>query len=175
MTALPVRDSVTMLPVCVDLDGTLIVGDLLWESFVALFRRHPLTALGVAFSMLKGRAHFKRRVAEHVVIEPADLPYRQDLLSELTELRDQGVPILLATASHETYARAVSTHLGIFHDVIASDGRRNLTGRHKAAALVARFGEGGFHYIGNDWSDIPIWRAAAKRQWWQGRRALCVN
>ena len=161
MTASPARDKATSVPVCVDLDGTLIVGDLLWESFVTLFRRHPLQAMMVAFSVVRGRAHFKRMVAERVAVEPADLSYRQDLLEELKELNRQGVPLLLATATHETYAWAVSTHLGIFQDVVASDGHRNVTGTAKAAALVERFGERGFDYIGNDWSDVPVWRMAA--------------
>ena len=159
--ASPVRDKTAALPVCIDLDGTLITGDLMWESFVALFKRDPFKALVVALSVVKGRAYFKRKVAEHVALEPADLAYRRELLDELATLNRQGVPLLLATASHETYARAVSTHLGIFQDVVASDGRRNVSGREKAAALVERFGEGGFDYIGNDWADVPVWRVAA--------------
>jgi 4-hydroxybenzoate polyprenyltransferase len=159
MTASPAR--AVSVPVCVDLDGTLVVGDLLWESFVALFRRDPLRAILVALSVVQGRAHFKRKVAEHVAIDPADLPYRPELLVELEELNRRGVPLVLATASHETYAKAVSAHLGIFQDVVASDGKRNVSSRQKAAVLVERFGERGFEYIGNDWSDVPVWRVAA--------------
>ena len=155
------RDKVTAAPVCVDLDGTLIAGDILWESFVALFQRSPLAALQVSFSLAKGRAHFKKRVAEYVPIDPAALPYRTDLLEELKELNQQGVPLVLATATHETYAWAIADHLKIFQQVIASDGRRNLSGHQKAASLVERFGERGFDYIGNGWSDVPVWRAAA--------------
>ena len=151
----------TRRPVCVDLDGTLIAGDLLWDSLVTLFRERPLTALTVAASVVHGRAHLKQRVAEHVALDPATLVYRADLLGELRTLKAQGVPLVLATASHETYARALSDHLQLFGDVVASDGRRNLSGRHKASCLVERFGVHGFDYIGNDWSDVPVWRAAA--------------
>jgi len=161
MSASPLRQSAVAVPVCIDLDGTLITGDLLWESFVTLFRQQPLMAMLLALSVVKGRAHFKRRVAEQVAIDPGDLPYRQELIDELNGLHRQGVPLLLATASHESYARAVSTHLGIFQEVVASDGRRNVSGRAKAAMLVERFGEGGFDYIGNDWADVPVWRMAA--------------
>jgi 4-hydroxybenzoate polyprenyltransferase len=161
MTASPVRQSAVVVPVCIDLDGTLITGDLMWESFIALFKRDPLKALMVAMSVFRGRAHFKWKIAEHMAIEPAELVYRREVLDELENLNREGVPLLLATASHETYARAVSAHLGIFQDVVASDGRRNVSGREKAAALVARFGEKGFDYIGNDWADVPVWRVAA--------------
>lgn len=161
MTASPARHSAVAVPVCIDLDGTLITGDLMWESFIALIKRNPLKALMVAMSVFGGRAHFKRKIAEQVAIEPAELVYRREVLDELATLNREGVPLLLATASHETYARAVSAHLGIFQDVVASDGLRNLSGRKKAAALVERFGEKGFDYIGNDWADVPVWRVAA--------------
>jgi 4-hydroxybenzoate polyprenyltransferase len=149
-------------PVCVDLDGTLIVGDLMWESFVGLFRRRPWTALSVAVSVVRGRANFKRRVAENVEIDAATLAYRRELLEELQALHRQGIPLLLVTAAHDSYAKAVSSYLGIFQDVIASDGRRNVRGADKAALLVQRFGERGFDYIGNDWCDLPVWRKAAR-------------
>jgi phosphoserine phosphatase len=149
-------------PVCVDLDGTLIAGDLLWESFVAFLMRQPFSALVVLTSLLKGRARFKQRVAEHQRIDPASLPYRQDLLEHLESLNRQGVHLVLATASDEAYARSVADHLAIFSDVIASNGRTNLSGQRKAAALVGRYGNGGFHYIGNDWSDVPVWRVASE-------------
>ena len=57
--------------VCVDLDGTLIAGDLLWESFVELFKRHPLRALGALLSLWRGKAHFKNIVSRHIEIDPA--------------------------------------------------------------------------------------------------------
>jgi phosphoserine phosphatase len=148
-------------PICVDLDGTLIDGDVLVDGFMALVLRRPFTAVSTLFSLVRGRAHFKRCVAEQAPLDPAALPYRIDLLDELRELHRRGVPIVLATAAHETCAQAIAAHLKIFQDVVASDGRRNLSGDQKAAALVSRFGERGFDYIGNGWSDMPIWRVAA--------------
>src|SRR5947209_3877915 len=148
--------------VCVDLDGTLICGDLLWESFVTLLKARPFAALAVLLSVWKGRAHFKRRVAERVRIDPAALPYRQDLLAHLERLHREGATLVLATASDEIYAQAVAAHLGIFADVVASNGRVNLRGSRKAASLVARYAHPGFHYIGNDWSDVSVWRAASE-------------
>lgn len=147
---------------CVDLDGTLIVGDLLWESFVTLVRRKPLAALAAVCSLWRGKAHFKRRVAEAIGLECGDLAYQQDLVAHLRELRKRGTYLVLATASDDAYARAVAAHVGVFDEVLASDGVRNLSGRFKAAALVERFGERGFRYAGNDWHDVPVWRAAAE-------------
>ena len=146
--------------VCVDLDGTLIAGDLLWEAFVRLCTQHPLQAIKALFSVWMGRAAFKQRVAAAVPLAPETLPYRQELLDELAALRQQGAHLVLATATDERYAHAVAGHLGLFADVVASDGRTNLSGARKAAALEERYGARGFHYLGNDWSDVPVWKAA---------------
>jgi 4-hydroxybenzoate polyprenyltransferase len=147
--------------VCVDLDGTLIIGDLLWESFVTLFKRRPIRALRALVSLRRGKAHFKRDIATQIEIDPAALSYREDLLDHLRELHRQGAMLVLATASDESYARAVAAYLGIFSEVVASDGRIKLSGRFKAAALVERYGRGCFEYVGNGWADVPVWRAAA--------------
>jgi 4-hydroxybenzoate polyprenyltransferase len=168
MLSAPNRLETSLLPhgsgrvVCVDLDGTLIAADLLWESFVELLKQRPFQALILLLGALRGRARFKRRVARLVPIDPSALPYREDLLDELRELHRRGAWLVLATSSDESYARAVGAHLEIFTDVVASDGRVNLSGRSKAAALVDRYGENGFDYIGNDWADMPVWRAASK-------------
>ena len=45
---------------------------------------------------------------------------------------------------------------------LASDGRTNLAGEAKAAALAARFGERGFDYIGNERRDLAVWKRARR-------------
>jgi 4-hydroxybenzoate polyprenyltransferase len=148
--------------VCVDLDGTLVAGDLLWEAFVDLLIRRPFRALWLLAGAWRGKARFKRQIAREVPLDPAALSYREDLLSELRDLHARGACLVLATASDEGYARAVASHLGIFADVVASDGRSNLAGSEKATALVQRFGDGGFDYYGNGWSDVPVWQRASE-------------
>ena len=147
--------------VCVDLDGTLIAGDVLWESFLSLVQQKPLTALRAVGALLGGRAQFNRAVSRHARADAARLPYREEVLTTLQEARRQNAHIVLVTAADETPARAVADHLGLFDEVLASDGRTNLSGRHKADALCARYGTGGFDYFGNDWSDVPVWRVSA--------------
>jgi len=44
---------------------------------------------------------------------------------------------------------------------MASDAERNLKGEDKAAALCARFGDGGFDYVGNSRADLPVWKSSA--------------
>src|SRR4051794_32835261 len=68
-------------PLFVDLDGTLVATDLLWES-VALFVRHyPFEAWRLPLWVLGGKTAFKRRLAERVRPDAALLPYREDVLA----------------------------------------------------------------------------------------------
>ena len=153
-------DRATRLPLCVDLDGTLIRSDTLIDSLTSGAGNWRVwSALLTLLS--KGRAAMKREVAQVEPIDATSLPYNDELLQYLRAEKAQGRKLILVTAADQTTADAVATHLQIFDEVMASDGVHNLKGAHKAAALVERFGEGGFVYAGNDRSDLEVWRKAA--------------
>jgi 4-hydroxybenzoate polyprenyltransferase len=148
-------------PIVVDLDGTLIASDLLAESIVGLVRTRIVQVVLLPIWLLQGRGALKRRLADHVSLAVDVLPYRADLVAWLREEHAAARPLILATAADERYAASVSAHLGIFSEVLASDGVRNLKGPHKAAALVARFQERGFVYAGDSRADDAVWARAA--------------
>ena len=50
----------SLVPLCVDLDGTLIHTDVLWEGIKFLLRRKPLTLLSLLPLLRNGRAPFKK-------------------------------------------------------------------------------------------------------------------
>ncbi len=147
-------------PLCVDLDGTLIRTDMLFESLLRAVKEHWWTVLLVPFWALRGRAYLKHRLAQMAEINPALLPYRENLLDWLWDEYSADRRIVLATGSDRRWADAVSRHLGIFDEVVASTDGHNLTGRAKAKSLVERFGEGGFDYVGDSRADQPVWRSA---------------
>ena len=68
--------------------------------------------------------------------------------------------MVLATASDRKIALSVNQHLNLFDEVIASDGKNNLRGAKKAKALIDRFGIHGFSYLGNDRTDLEVWKSA---------------
>lgn len=148
----------------VDLDGTLVAGDLLWESLWAMVSDQPLAAWRLPFWLLRGRAGFKRELAERVFVDPSHLPYRREVLELVAAARRAGCRVVLTTASDERFARPVAEHLGLFDAVLASDGSSNLAGRAKLAAIEADAGPEGFEYAGNARVDVPIW-ARARRAW----------
>ena len=51
------------VPLVLDLDGTLIAGDLLYKSFFSILRRNPLIVFSCARWLLRGRAALKRQLA----------------------------------------------------------------------------------------------------------------
>jgi len=148
------------LPLCVDLDGTLVRTDTLIESLLELIKRRPLAALLVPFWLFKGKAGFKSEVAARVSLPPATLPYRDGFVPWLRE-QARARPVYLATAAHHSIAERIAQHVGCFTGVIATQSL-NLSAENKAAALVQRFGERQFDYAGNAADDLPVWRRARK-------------
>lgn len=68
---------------------------------------------------------------------------------------------MLATASHESFARAVAAHLELFDErVFGSDASTNLKGARKVALLVERYGVRRVPYAGNSTADLPVWAEA---------------
>ncbi|MEE7546094.1 UbiA family prenyltransferase [Xanthomonas sp. Kuri4-1] len=143
---------------CVDLDGTLLRSDVLYESLLALLSRNPLYLFLLPFWLLRGKAAVKRELASRVVLPPETLPYDERVLEALRTTPQR--PRVLCTASDRLLVQPIAEHLGLFEDVIASDGDHNLAGHRKADALVARFGERNFDYLGNGTVDLQVWRRA---------------
>ena len=154
-------------PLVIDLDGTLIHTDMLHESTLRLVRDAPLQLLRLPFLLARGKAVLKRHIAQRSSFDPAALPYNQPLLEWLQSQRAAGRKLVLCTATDATIAQAIADHLGLFDEVIASDGSTNVAGAHKAQALRERFGQGGFDYAGNAAPDLPVWA--------QARKAIVVN
>lgn len=153
------RSASECVPLCVDLDGTLIHSDLLVESALALLSRNPLSIFPMLGWLFRGKAHLKREIATRVTLNPALLPYNSDVLEWVREQQDIR-PVVLCTASDSALAEAVATEVGGFKAVLASDGRRNLSGSNKAKVLVEQYGERGFDYVGNAKVDLKVWKHA---------------
>jgi len=155
------------IPLVVDLDGTLIRTDLLWESLARLLRRNPFWLFPILFWWTRGRAVLKRHLANRVKIDPATLPYHEKFLAFLLKKKNAGRKLILATASDLQMALPVADHIGLFDKVLASDGKTNLRGKNKLKTLVEKFGARGFDYAGNSSADLAVWHGA--------REAIVVN
>lgn len=156
------RLTVPPRPFVVDLDGTLLRSDLLFESAMAFVRSKPWHCLKPLVWLCRGKAFLKEQLAESTDIDVTLLPFDSDVLAMIEEQRKQGRKIVLATASHHLLAMRIAEHLKVFDDVLATSLECNLSGTHKRDLLVALYGESGFDYVGNALDDLPIWRSAER-------------
>lgn len=152
--------ALTLLPLVVDLDGTLVDTDMLHESSLKMLRDTPLDLLRLPAWLMQGKAVLKQNLAQHYTFDPRTLPYNTAFIDWLRQQRAQGRSLVLCTASDHRIAATIAEHLGLFDAVIASDGKINLAGEHKAEALVAQFGYQGFDYAGNAKADLAVWQHA---------------
>jgi 4-hydroxybenzoate polyprenyltransferase len=148
-------------PIVVDLDGTLVKTDMLVENLFLFLKTFPFRALSILVWLLQGKVTLKRNLANAVLPPVTHLPYNQELLQWLEIQKREGVSLILATASDLRIANAVAAHLKIFSDVLGTENQ-NLSSRAKRDALVERYGERGFDYIGNSKADLAVWKSSEK-------------
>lgn len=154
-----VAGATALAPLVVDLDGTLTPTDTLVESVLRLVKREPVRLLALPAWLLKGRAALKESVASRVSFSADHLPLREDFVNFLREERAHGRRIVLATSAHRDIANAVAARLGLFDNVLATQGGVNLKGATKLKAIRESLG-GDFVYAGDSSADMPIWKAA---------------
>ena len=147
------------VPLCVDLDGTLLRTDLLWEALFAMLGEKPGMIIRLPGWLRQGKATLKHHIAAHVVPDAAYLPYRRDVLEFLQQQKAAGRTLVLATASHQHYADAVAQHLdGLFDHAIGSNDTHNRRGEVKIRAVAEAVGET-FDYMGDSDADLPLLEA----------------
>lgn len=151
----------------VDLDGTLLRSDMLFESFWNVAARDFPTAVRAAFTLKDGKAALKRALADHAAVDVTLLPYNDEVLAFIAAWKDEGGKVALVTATDQALADGIAAHLGVFDAVHGSDGTRNLKGPNKAAFLKEHYGADGFAYAGDHPADVDVWKEA--------RHAVTVN
>src|SRR5450432_1020339 len=102
----------TPLPLCVDLDGTVVRSDTLLENIFSLPLNHRF--LWCFAGLFSGRAVFKKRVAQNSALNASLLPYNKRLLAYLREQKATGRSLILVTAADSITAQKVADHLGLF-------------------------------------------------------------
>lgn len=142
--------------ICVDLDGTLLKSDFLWEAVFWLVKNKPQMVIMVPFWFLKGIANLKEKLAENVDLDVETLPWNTDVLRLIEDLQKSGLEPVLVTGSHKKFAEKVANHFKFFNRVFATEGSLNFVGDEKLKKLKNEFGVMGFSYIGDSKKDISI-------------------
>jgi len=155
------------IPLCVDLDGSLILTDTLYESVAQLIKKNWLMAFYIPYWFYKGKAYLKHKLSEHCELAVERLPIQKSFRDWLVNEKQKGRQLLLVTGTHEKYAHAFAAVTNLFDDVIATTPTENCTSKTKAKRLVDQFGERGYDYAGNHLVDEHVWRYC--------RNAIVVN
>jgi 4-hydroxybenzoate polyprenyltransferase len=154
------HESSADVPIILDLDGTLVRGNLLTETALALVRKNPVGLFLLLVWLFRfGRAGLKQKLAQAATVDVAFLPLNEELLAWASGESARGRKIYIASAADRDIAQKVALRVPFIEGVLASDGLINLKGPAKAAALTARFPQG-FDYAGDARADLPVWRAA---------------
>lgn len=149
------------LPLCVDLDGSLLRTDTLWESCLLLIASNPLYMFMLPVWLFAGKASLKQQISQRVTLAYETLPYHPHFLEFIRQQKQAGRKLVLVTAANSKIANGIANHLDVFDTILASDRSTNLSGKRKAKALCDMFGEKGFVYAANASIDLAIWRHSA--------------
>ncbi len=148
-------------PLVLDIDGTLLRTDMLFENVWAGLGTDPIRTIKAGASLFRNPARLKEAVYNIADIRVDLLPVNTEVLEYAKAAQADGREVILASASDERLVKALADHHG-FDGAIGSKDGHNLKGANKAAALVERYGKGGFDYAGDDSSDTAIWDVADK-------------
>ena len=168
-----VQNEEISVPLCIDLDGTLHVGDFFLEALVRRASTDPLSVV----SRLRGgscRAALKERLHASDRDHAEFFHPRAEVADWLRAEKAKGRAIYLVTAAHRSVADAVARALPVFAGVFATEGGINLKGERKREMLVEKFGEKGYDYVGDSAADHPALRSARQR-WWVDRVTGSLN
>ncbi|UWP91155.1 UbiA family prenyltransferase [Aliiroseovarius crassostreae] len=148
----------TVKPLVLDVDGTFLRTDLLFEGFWAGLGRDPFATLRASFANFTNPAALKQALAEIAPLRMDLMPVSEPVLELARQALEEGREVVLASASHISLVKPLAEQHGLSERVLATQGHNNLKGRAKADALVELFGEEGFDYAGNASVDSAIWK-----------------
>lgn len=147
-------------PLVLDVDGSFLRTDMLYESLWAGLGSAPLQTLSACLRHFRAPARLKAELARIAPVRTDLLPVNPAVAELALQSRLAGREVVLASAGDRSLVTRLAAEYGFSDQVLASDGVTNLKGAAKAAALVESYGAGGFDYVGNSATDLPVWQAA---------------
>jgi len=150
------------LPLVVDIDGTFLKTDMLFEGFWLAMGKHPWETIKTAFTHVGDRARLKVEITRLAEINVALLPVNPDIVEYIGKAKDAGREVVFASASNQSLVDRLAEHHGVEGEHMGSNEATNLSGERKAQALNDRYGKGKYAYAGDQKLDIDVWRSAGE-------------
>lgn len=144
-------------PLVLDVDGTFLRTDMLFETFWAGLGRDPVATLRAAALYFRDPARLKSELVTIAPIRTDLLPVNPEIADLALQSRMAGREVVLASASDKRLVEQLAADYGLSDQIFASDGKINLKGKKKAETLVAAYGARGFDYAGDSAVDLPVW------------------
>ncbi len=151
----------TAIVLAVDLDGTLLLTDTLFEALSEHLRRRPFWALWQLIQLPFGIAKVKDRLTTNVAINVDLLPVNEDVLTYCRSAKDAGREVWLVSAADQKMVDRIAARFDVFDRAIGSNGETNNKGSAKARLLEKEAPEG-FEYVGDSPADFAVWKKAAR-------------
>lgn len=147
------------IPLAVDLDGTLVFTDTLFEALAHHLRQRPLWTIWQMMLLPFAIARVKARIQGRARIDIATLPVNEAVLSYCRRANADGRKVWLVSAADQGIVSEVAGRFGVFDRAVGSDGTTNNKGANKGRFLV-REAPQGFEYIGDSRADMKVWAMA---------------
>jgi phosphoserine phosphatase len=147
-------------PLVLDVDGTFLKTDILFECFWASLGKAPLRTISSVFRNFSKPAALKRDLADLADLRTDLLPVHPEIAELAAESVENGREVVLASASDHALVERIAANYGLSERVFASNGEHNMKGTAKAGALIEAYGDNGFDYAGNENVDVSIWEHA---------------
>ncbi len=147
------------VPLCIDLDGTLVKEDtsiLLLRKFI---KQNPFNIFKVLFWFVSSfnNAHVKAKLANNCTLDITKLTFSSLIKNLINQAAQQERKIYLVTGSNQIIAKQITKEIKEFTSYFASDDKINLVGNTKASNLNIKIGKNEYIYAGNSKQDIPVW------------------
>lgn len=142
--------------ICVDLDGTLLKSNFLWEAVSWLVKNKPLLTIKIPLWFFRGSGYLRIKIAESIDMKIEALLWNKDVLKFVENQKKSGHQIVLVTGVSKIFGDKVASHFKFFDRVFLAEERLSFFESEKLKKLNEEFGEKGFCYIGDSKKDIPI-------------------
>lgn len=147
------------VPLVVDVDRALLATDPRWEGLVRVLFSRPRRLAGVLGSLSRSASAGRHRLWREADLDAGRLPLHQGVVDLVSELREAGRPVVLASTARRDQVEALARRVGA-DDVLAAGDEFALDDdetlrRLRSIAPV-------FDYVGGTPSD-PLWEAARRK------------
>jgi 4-hydroxybenzoate polyprenyltransferase len=151
-------DDQALLPLAVDLDGTLLLTDTLFEAAADQLRGRPFWTLWQLIQLPFAIAKVKARL-RGANLDVETLPVNEAVLAYCRQAKATGRPVWLVSAADQAIVDRLAARFDVFDRAFGSDGVTNNKGAAKAG-LLERAAPGGFEYLGDSPADMKVWAKA---------------